>query len=339
MKKAVIFGNQKAGLVDVPDPIPKDDWVVVKVHATAMCTEYKTFVNGGKMENGGHEGAGEVVAMAQPASGMQVGDRVAILPQTSCGQCDLCLSGDWIYCENSIDYKAFIGTKDGADTFAHFIVKPSWLLKKIPDSVSYEHATMVTDGVGTPYGALQAIGLSSFDTLLVTGLGPVGLGGVLNASFRGARTIGVEPLPWRRDRAKQLGADLVFDPNEKDLLAKIREHTGGRGVDCAMDCSGTVQGERLCIDATRRRGRVVFVGESGNDLTIQASPDLIHKGLTLVGNWCWRMDDFPHIMRVIQESPSIDLLISHVMPMSSIQEAFELLATGECAKVVLKPWE
>ena len=339
MKKAVIFGDRKAGIVEVPDPKPKEDWVVVKVHASAMCTEYKKFAAGKKLDKTGHEGAGEVVELAQPVSGIRVGDRVAILPQHACFQCELCLSGDWIYCENEFDHDSFMGTPEGWGTFAEYMVKPSWLLKKIPDGVSYEYATMVTDGIGTPYGALKAIGLDSVDTVLITGLGPVGLGGVVNARFKGARVIGVEPQSWRRDRATQMGADLVLDPNDEDILGKIREHTGGRGVDCAMDCSGTIQGERLCLDAVRRRGRVVFVGQSSKELPIKVSRDLISKGLTLVGNWCWRMDDLPEIMHVIQKSDSIDLLISHVFPMSRIQDAFELLTRGECAKVVLKPWE
>jgi threonine dehydrogenase-like Zn-dependent dehydrogenase len=66
---------------------------------------------------------------------------------------------------------------------------------------------------------------------------------------------------------------------------------------------------------------------------------MIRKGLTLVGNWCYNTADLPQIFQVIQESPLIDLLISHVMPMSRIQEAFELQLSGKCAKVVLEPWE
>lgn len=338
MKKAVIFGDQKAGIVEVPDPKPKEDWVVVKVHATAMCTEYKTFVAGGSADVIGHEGAGEVVEVAQPCSGIEVGDRVVILPQTSCGICEYCLTGDWIYCENNISHEDFMGTKEGSGTFAQYVVKPSWLLKKIPDAVSYEHATMIIDSVGTTYGGLQRIGVCAFDTILITGLGPVGLGAVLNSRFRGARVIGVEPVSWRRERARRLGAEVVLDPADDDLLAEIKKLAGGRGVDCAMDCSGTVQAERLCLDAVRRRGRVAFIGESSKDLTVRASRDFISKGLTLIGNWCWSMNDLPGILQVIQESPSIDQLISHVMPLDRIQDAFELLATGECAKVVLKPW-
>jgi threonine dehydrogenase-like Zn-dependent dehydrogenase len=338
VKQAVISGVRQAKLVEVPDPQPKEDWALVKVHASALCTEYKAYWVGHKVPVMGHEGAGEVVAVAQPGP-VEVGDRVVILPQYPCGKCSLCMAGDYVYCENSYDFEEFVGTRDGSGTFAHYTLKPAWLLPKIPEDVSYARATMAIDGIGASFGAFQAIDVGALDTVLITGLGPVGLGAVANARFRNTRVVGVEPAPWRRDRAKQMGAEVVFDPEAPDLVGKIRELTGGKGVDCAVDCTGKVQAERLCIDATRRRGRVAFVGESRDQLPIRVSPDLIRKGLTVVGSWLYNMGDFPKVMQVIQESPLIDLLISHEMGMSQIREAFELLASGQAAKVVVDPWK
>jgi threonine dehydrogenase-like Zn-dependent dehydrogenase len=337
MKKAVILGERQAGLIEVPDPQPMKDWVVVKVEASALCTEYKSYLIGRELQLGGHEGAGQVVAIAQ-ASPVNIGDRVVILPPLPCGKCALCHAGDYVYCENSYDFEKVVGNKNGLGTFGQYVLKPDWLLRPIPDSVSYEHATMAVDGIGASFGAFQTIDIGAFDTLLITGLGPVGLGAVVNACFRGTRVIGVEPVLWRRERALKMGAEVVFDPGEPDLVEKIRALTEGKGVTCALDCSGKVQSQRLCIDATRRRGRVAFVGETNDELTIRISPDMIRKGLTLVGSWLYNMADYPKVMQVIRESPLIDLLISHVMPMSQIEDGFELLASGQCAKVVVHPW-
>lgn len=338
MKKAVILGERQAGLIEVPDPQPKEDWVVVKVHASALCTEYKSYLLGRELQLGGHEGAGEVVAVAQPGP-VKVGDRVVILPQYPCGRCALCMAGDSVYCENNYDFEEFTGTKHGKGTFAQYTLAPNWSLMPIPDGVSYEHASMAIDGIGASFGAFQVIGISASDTVLISGLGPVGLGAVVNARFRNARVIGVEPVAWRRNRALQMGAEVVFDPGEPDLVRKIRGFAEGRGVTCALECSGKVESQRLCIDATCRRGRIAFVGESNDPLVIQASPDLIRKGLTLIGSWLYNTADFPKVMQVIQQSPLIELLVSHVLPMSRIQEGFEMLAIGQCAKVVVHPWE
>jgi propanol-preferring alcohol dehydrogenase len=136
-----------------------------------------------------------------------------------------------------------------------------------------------------------------------------------------------------------MGIDFVFDPGEPGLQRKILELTGGKGVSCALDCSGKVQSQRLCIDATQRKGRVAFIGETEDELAIRVSPDMIRKGLTLIGSWLYNMSDYYKVMQVIQQSPLIDLLISHSMPMSQIQAGFELLASGESAKVVVHPWE
>lgn len=343
MKKVVILGERRAGLVEVPDPRPKEDWALVKVHAAPMCTEYKSFLSGERHKLQGilflgHEAAGEVVEVAQPGR-VKVGDRVVPQVLWGCGKCRYCVSGDYIYCEHMPDLGYFLTEEQGADTYAQYLLKPSWLLSPIPDSVSYERASLACCGLGPSFGAMQKMGVSAFDTILITGAGPVGLGAVVNAHFRGARVILVESVPYRVERAKQMGVAHILDPQDPDILPKIKELTGGNGVDCALDCAGLPVSERLCIDATRRRGRVAFVAECQHDLAIKVSPDMLRKGLTIYGSWHYNLQDFPAIMKVIQESPIIDLLISHVLPMSRIQDAFELSAAHQTAKVILKPWE
>jgi len=338
MKKAVILGERKAGLVEVPDLKPKEDWTLVKVHVAPMCTEYKAFVAGYTSEFLGHEAAGEVMAVAQPGR-VKVGDRVVVMPQYPCGKCALCLAGDYIYCEHNYDFAEFVGTPEGSATMAQYLLKPSWLLPRIPDGMSYEHASLACCALGPSFGAFQRMGLSAFDMVLITGAGPVGLGAVVNARFRGARVVVMESVPYRVERAEQMGAECVLHPEDPDALKKIKDLTNGEGVDCALDCSGSVQAERFCIDAVRRRGQVAFIGECGAELGIRVSPDLIRKGLTLIGSWHYNLADFPLIIKVIQESPLAVQLISHVIPMSKIQEAFERCASHECAKVLLKPWE
>jgi len=338
MKKAVITGERQAAVVDVPDPGPKGDWALVKVHVAPMCTEYKGFVAGRKSEFLGHEAVGEVVEVAQPGK-VEVGDRVVVQPQYPCGNCRLCISGNYIRCQNNHNFAEFVGSPEGRATMAQYLLKPSWLLSQIPDAVSYEHASLALCALGPSFAALEVAGLSAFDTVLITGMGPVGLGGVVNARFRGARVIAVESVPWRVERATELGAECVIDPGDEDAVQQIMDFTDGKGVDCAVDCAGSVKAQRLCIDATRRLGTVVCVGECGDELTIKGSPDLIRTGITLAGAWHYNLNDFPRVMKVIQQSPLIDSLISHVFPMSQIQEAFETSASHECAKVLLKPWE
>ena len=338
MKKAIITGERHAEVIEVPTPSPKEDWALVKVTAAPMCTEYKTFVAGHRAEFLGHEAAGEVVEIAQPGQ-VKVGDRVVVIPQYPCGTCRHCLAGDYIYCENTVNFQAFTGGREGQATMAEYLLKPDWLLIPIPEGISTEHASMACCGLGPTFGAMEEIGVDAFDTVLITGLGPVGLGGIINARYRGARVIGVDSNPWRAERAWALGAEAIIDPSSDGALQRILDLTaGGRGVDRAIDCAGVPSAHRLCIDATRRRGRVAFVGECGVETPLKVSPDMIRKGLTLAGSWHYNLKDTPKIMRVIAESgPQLDLLISHTFPLERVQEAWELQASGQCAKVILLP--
>ena len=339
MRQAAIVGQRQAALVDVPKPQPKADWVVVKIHTAPLCTEYKAFVAGRTGQGFGHEAAGEVVEVAQPGR-VQLGDRVVVMPQYPCGKCSLCLAGNYIHCQNIIDFVQFSGAEFGRATIAQYLLKPDWLLVPIPDGISYDHAAMACCGLGPTFGAFELMQLDRFDTVLITGLGPVGLGGVINARYRGARVIGVESQPWRAAKALELGAEAVIDPGDETALAQIMALTGGQGVDKVVDCSGAPAAHRLGIDALRPKGQLAFVGESGADTTIQSSRDMLRKGLTLLGAWHYNLKDSPKLMRVIADSgPQLDRFISHRFSLTQIQQAWEIQAGGDCAKVLIKPWE
>lgn len=339
MQQAAVVGERQGAIIDVPDPKAKADWVVVKVQTAPMCTEYKTFLQDNRVEYLGHEAAGEVVEVAQPGR-VRVGDRVVVMPMAACGKCALCLAGEYIHCQNVIDFAAFHGSRAGSATYAQYLLKADWLLVPIPDDVSYDHGALACCGLGPTFGAMQRVGINTYDTVLITGLGPVGLGGVINGVYRGARVIGVESHPWRAQKALELGAAAVIDPTDPDALKQILALTDGLGVDHAIDCSGVVAAHRLCIDGTRRKGTVSFVGESGADTPVRISPDMIRKGLTLIGSWHYNLKDTPRIMQMIRQlGPQLDQLISHRFPLSQVQQAWELQLTGASAKVLLKPWE
>ena len=337
MQVAAMFGEGRGGVVDKPDPQAAGDIVVVKIRAVPMCTEYKGFISGGTGENFGHEAAGEVVEVAQPGR-VKVGDRVVVQPQNSCGKCEMCAIGEHIHCLKGRNIQETLGTEPASATYAQYMHKMEDLLSPIPDGVSYEHAGMACCGLGPTFGAMEQMQVNSLDTVMVTGLGPVGLGGIVNARYRGARVIGVESHPYRAALAKKLGADVVFNPMDEDILDQIQDFTNGVGVDKALDCSGASAAHRLMVDAARRKGQVTFVGEGG-DFPLGASRDMIRKGLVLRGNWHYNLGVYPKLMQVIQSVPEqIDTFITHTFPMQDVQTAWELQATGECGKVVLDPW-
>jgi len=338
MRKVAITGERQATVIDAPTPHAVADWALVEVQVAPMCTEYKGFVAGRPNRYLGHEAVGTVVEVKQPGP-VRPGDRVVVMPQFPCGRCALCVSGDYIHCQHTYDVPATIGQSEGWATMAQYMLKPSWILPQIPDDMTFERASLSLCSLGPSFGAFDALALDAFDTVLITGLGAVGLGAVVNAIYRGARVIGVESIPYRVERAHELGADTVLDPADPQTRQNILDITHGIGVDAALDCSGNPLAEALCIDAARRRGRVAFIGECFDPLEIRVSPQMIRKGLTIIGSWHYNLNLYPKVLSVIQNAPGVDRLVSHVFPMSDIQTAFEVSASHNCAKILLKPWE
>ncbi|MFZ4508659.1 MAG: zinc-dependent alcohol dehydrogenase [Fimbriimonas sp.] len=303
-----------------------------------MCTEYKGYLQGGETECLGHEAVGTVVETDGVRS-VKTGDRVVVMPQYPCGRCQLCLQGDYIFCEHLVDALRETGNSTGTATYAQLMIKPDWLLVKLPDDISMDHGAMLNCGFGPGFGAARKLGLTSEVTVLITGLGPVGLGTTVVAKWFGARVIAVESSPYRVRLARELGADEVLDPADPDILRSIRDLTGGRGVDKVIECSGAATAQRLAIDALRRLGRMAFIGEAG-DLVVKVSQDFIRKGINLQGSWHYNLADTQPLLRVIREiGPQIDRLVSHRFPMSHVEEAWQLQASGECGKVLMYPWQ
>lgn len=329
------LGKDKAGVIEKPDPVAKDDFAVVKIHVVPMCTEYHGHHSEGEGCGFGHEAAGEVVEVAQPGK-VKVGDRVVVMPQYPCGKCALCLSGEYIHCTNNVNIPELFGPDAATATYAQYVVKQDWLLLPIPDGMSYEHAGMACCGLGPTFNAMKLMNAGAFDTVLITGMGPVGLGGVINARFRGARVIAVESQPYRAELAKTLGAEAVINPKDEDAVEQVTALTGGLGVDKSVDTSGSAEAKPFLINCARRKGHVAFVGWGGQ---VDCGA-IIAKGLTLHGAWHYNMGDAPVMMEMIAAvGDELDKLITHTFPMTDLEKAWDLQCTGNCGKVLLYPWK
>ena len=336
MKAVAITGEQQCELVDRPDPTIKVNYVKVKTHSIPMCTEFHAYREGRLTDRLGHEAAGEVVEVAQPGR-VKVGDRVVVMPGSGCGKCSLCLSGEQIHCEQPIKAAEVCGTTTGRSTYAQYCIQQDWLLVPIPDDLSYDHASMACCGLGPSFNAVHTMNVNSFDTVLVSGLGPVGLGAVVNARFRGARVIALEAHPWRAQLARSLGVEAVIDPEAEDALDQIKALTGGRGADKSVEASSAEQAPAFLVQATRRKGQLASVGWGG---PINAR-DIVGRGLTIHGAWHWNhLRDVEAMLSTIRGSKQLlEKYITHRFPMSRVKEAWELQLTRECGKIILHPWE
>lgn len=331
MKVASITGPSQARVIELPVPKAGADDAIVAVGVAPMCTEYQAFQRGDLTHSLGHEAVGTVVE-AGPDRLVAAGDRVIAMPLLGCGTCDLCRSGWYIYCERVGNLEP--GEKSPG-TMAEYISKPPHLLVPIPDDISDHHASMACCGLGASFGAFERLQVSALDTVLVTGLGPVGLGAVVNAVHRGARVVAVESNSYRAQLAVELGAVAVLDPAD-DVMEGLRDLTEGRLADVAIECSGAVPAHRTAIRGVRRLGSVAFVGNSYRETPIVVSDDLLHRGVTLLGSWHYNLGSASRLLRQIRDIPAqLDRLITHTFPLDAVQQAWETQVAGDCGKVLL----
>lgn len=335
MKTARVTGVREVEIVSVPEPDPLEDWVKVKIEAAPMCTEYKAW-EAGRSTLMGHEAAGKVVETAN-AENVAVGDRVVVMPQYPCGSCELCRNGDYIHCEHNHDYTSFTGQDSGQETMAQYMLKQAWMLVPIPDHLSYAHAAMACCGVGPTFGANERMNVGERDSVLISGGGPVGLGGVITTTHRGARVIVSEPTEYRADLARELGADVVVNPLETDE-SELASLTDGVGVDKAIECSGIPSAQEFAIRALTRRGEMTFVGEGGG-FELQVSKHVLRKGISLHGQWHYNRELASRVMDTIDANQQkLNTFITHEFPLREIGDAFALQSEKRTGKVVLHPW-
>ena len=327
----VVVGGRKAWLTEAPVPEPRGNEVVVKIHASPICgSNMGAFFADGEQVNVGHEAAGEVVAVAG-SHRLKVGDRVALAPLNACGVCPDCLAGDVIFCAHRPECLGF---------FAQYTRVADVMCTLIPDDIDYVHAALLGCGLGPAFEAISRLQVNGFDTLVITGLGPVGLGATALASFLGARVIAIDPEPYRRQLAAQLGAAITLDGADAELAAQVRDGVGERGIRKGLDCSGKESAERLLIELAGIRGAIALVGENGGTIPVSPSNDFIRKGLSVFGCWHMNVLEAPKLFAFLRRAPEkADLLISHRFGFSQVQQAFDTFASRQSAKVILLPWE
>jgi threonine dehydrogenase-like Zn-dependent dehydrogenase len=262
---------------------------------------------------------------------LKKGDRVILNPLSGCGKCELCLTGNYIYCPD----KPPFGTH-----FAQFVKIQDFVCTILPEDISYDVGSMACCALGPAFSSIKRMNLKAFDTLLVTGLGPVGMGAVSIAKFLGARVIALDSIAFRKNMAGDvLGADVVLDAADPDVKTKIREAARPARIVRAIDASGNAAAERLCLDVMEPGGIISFVGENHNEIPIRPSEDFIRKGLTLMGSWHCNLNDRAEMISLLRRSPLVPKLITHSFGFSDVQNAFDIFITGDACKVILKPWE
>jgi (R,R)-butanediol dehydrogenase/meso-butanediol dehydrogenase/diacetyl reductase len=270
MRAAVWYGREDVRILDLPDPVAAQGQVKIRVRWCGICGsdvhEYragpliipkKPHPLTGKSSPIilGHEFSGDVVEIGEGVKRTQVGDRVTIHCLIYCGTCAYCLQGEFNMCLRL----ATVGLAwDGG--FAESVVVPEYTVLKLPEGVTYEMGTF-SEPLAVAVRAVKRSRMRMGDTAAVIGTGPIGLLVLQAAKAAGAsKVFAVEPIRSRRELAKQLGADEVFDPTQGDVGKEIAERTEGLRARIAFECVGSQSAFDTAIRVTGRRAMIVMVG-------------------------------------------------------------------------------
>jgi threonine dehydrogenase-like Zn-dependent dehydrogenase len=176
--------------------------------------------------------------------------------------------------------------------------------------------------------------LSGRDTIAILGQGPVGLSATQLASAMGARVIALDISPERLARAREFGADATVNPSSDDPIAGIKDLTHGLGADLTLDTSGTPAGRLAAVRGARTWGTVCFVGE-GDSVTLDVSPDMLRKQLTIIGSWTFSTTGQAECASFVADRKiAVDHLFTHRWRLDQADEAYRLFDAQTTGKGV-----
>jgi L-iditol 2-dehydrogenase len=284
----------------------------------------------------GHEFSGTVVEVGRNVNNATLGERVTGLGATSvtCGQCEYCLSGYFIFCANRR------GMGHGVNgAFTRYVVMRPDQLYRIPENFCLDEAAMSEPFAAVVQAVTEITNVRIGDTALVSGPGPMGLLCLKLLVAEGIRTIvaGAAGDQERLGAALRIGAAAVINIGEENLNDAIQEHTGGVGVDVAFECAGHPGSVRGCLESLRPMGRYTQVAICGQD--IQFPIDLMfYKQLTMSGSVCYTARTWERMMKIYAEGRvRLNDLISTKLPISDWQTAFRLCDEKKAIKVLMYP--
>jgi S-(hydroxymethyl)glutathione dehydrogenase/alcohol dehydrogenase len=343
---------------------PRAGEVLVEIKATGVCHTDAYTLSGADPEGLfpsilGHEGAGIVVEVGESVTSLQQGDHVIPLYVPECRQCDYCLSFKTNLCQairltqgrgmmpDGTSRFSYQGKKlhhyMGTSTFASHTVVPEIALAKIRQDAPFEKVCYIGCGVTTGIGAvINTAKVEAGATVVVFGLGGIGLNVIQGAKMVGASMIvGVDLNPAKKALAEKFGMTHFINPKEVegDLVSYLVDLTKG-GADYSFECIGNVKVMRQALKCCHKGwGVSVIVGVAG------AGEEIATRPFQLVTGRVWKgtafggargRTDVPKIVDWYMNGQiNIDDLITHVMPLEKINDAFELMHKGESIRSVI----
>ncbi len=343
MKALVLEEYNKLVFKDMPDPVPGPEDVLIRVKACGICGSDVHGLDGSTGRRVpplimGHEASGIIEKTGSAVNKWKPGDRVTF-------DSTIYPLDDWYTLEgryNLSDNRRVLGVSPGDyrqhGAFAEYVAVPQHILYKIPDNVSFEHAAMV-EAAAVALHSINISGIRTGSACAVTGAGMIGNFIIKLLAISGAvKIIAIDTDREKLQGARLSGAGYLFDPSEGGIEARIKEITGNRGADISFEVVGKNESLNTAIDAVRKGGTVVLVGNTSKTAEIPLQK-IVTQELTLKGS-CAIRGEYEAVLGLLESGKlKVDDQISAVAPLHEGAEWFGKLyrKEGNLKKVILVP--
>lgn len=347
MLAAVYHGPNDLRVEEVPIPSIGKGELLVKVRSASICGTDLRILHGnhrmypsGTVRIPGHEVVGTIADAGTESKSHPVGQRVFCAPNTGCGHCLQCITGNNNLCAN---YDAIGVTSDGG--FAEYVRIPANSVQQgnvIPISDSVDPAVAaLTEPFACVVRGQNALHMQPGEIVLVIGAGPIGIMHTKLARARGAgRVVVSETIPDRAAQARKMGADRVVDPTSENLKQALQEESQGRGADVIIVAAPAHAAQESALDLAAISGRINFFGGLPKDRpTVSIDSNLIHyKELVITATTACSTADCWQASQIIN-SGLVDLsdIVSQRFPLKDAVAAFAAAEDRKSLKVVLEP--
>jgi threonine 3-dehydrogenase len=328
-------------MAEIPAPEAGPGEVLLQVKAASICGTDLHILNWDAWSarhvtpplTVGHEMSGIVVAHGEGVESPALGTLVSVESHVVCGLCAWCRTGKGHLCPET---KILGVHRDGV--FAEYVVVPTGNAWTDPPGMSLSVASL-QENFGN---AVHTATTPEVDgrQVLVTGCGPVGVMAIVAARAQGAGAVyATDVSDYRLGLAEMMGATAVFNPSVTDVVAALLDATGGDGVDVLLEMSGSPQAITDGFRALKPGGEAALLGLTSHPISFDIDDAIVFKGATVHGIVGRRLWDTWYRMRAMLGSGVVDLepLVTHRYALDDFAAAFEMMASGNCGKVVMFP--
>jgi L-iditol 2-dehydrogenase len=331
MKAMMLTGIRQMEMMEVPTPrVANDDDVLIKMNTIGVCGSDIHYYVRGKIGSQvvkypypvGHEGSGIVDKVGKKVKQVKPGDRIAIEPAMSCGECDQCKAGRPHTCRRL----RFLGCPGQANgLLAEYLVMPEHCCIPISKKLSFDEAVISEPLAIGVYAVRQSVPMKG-KTVGILGYGPIGMSVLLPAKARGASRIFVtDKLEYRLGYAKRDGAFRTFNPDKDDIAAKVKE-AEPMLLDVVFECAGQQDAVNNALDILKPGGRLMLIGIPEEAQYVFSTDKMRHKEATIVNvrrqNNCTRNALAMMEKKIVDARP----MATHRFKFADTKRAFDLVA-------------